>query len=62
MNKNATLSEVREAVAFVTEIQESVQQMHFQLHQVEEKQTNERELLKTSIIDFIMVIKTQFRS
>ena len=41
MNKNATLSEVREAVAFVTEIQESVQQMHFQLHQVEEKQTNE---------------------
>lgn len=32
MNKNATLSELREAVAFVTEIQEGVQQMHFQLH------------------------------
>jgi|688.fasta_scaffold835770_1 hypothetical protein len=29
MNKNATLSELREAVAFVTEIQEGVQQMHF---------------------------------
>lgn len=32
MNKIATLSEVKEAVAFVTEIQEGVQQIHFQLH------------------------------
>ena len=59
--KMEVYNELAETKAYFFETQEQVRQMNFLINQFEESQNKERDLMKTSLIDYIMVVKAQFR-